>query len=195
MHPCTLSYYTLPCCRYVADGVVDFEPLRRRAEPKPPSGRPTGQPPDAAASATPSATSSSTLSDSPASPASPDHSHTAPHPPAHHHHHHLRDGHIHLSTPRHPPLHLHSSSNARPQESVSGSHAATHHQHQQHQHHAGGPSGPHSAPLPLLNGQRCRFVFLRGVQWSAPETNTVGRHGHVPQCTLWYGKPMCMPYT
>lgn len=187
-------------CRYVADGVVDFDALQRRAQPQPPGQR--------SAAAAAASTASGMGTDAQASSSSNGSSGTGsaqhapqqhgqkqhPHPQQPKHGVVVKDGriHLHLQQPAPPHLHLptplHNAAH-RPHTASSTSNSSGGSSDRSSSHgsgaHAsdGSASARHAPPAPadatssLESGTRCRFIFLRGVQWSAPETNTVRGQG------------------
>ncbi|PNW71802.1 hypothetical protein CHLRE_16g688700v5 [Chlamydomonas reinhardtii] len=183
-------------CWYVADGVVDFDALQRRAQPQPPGQR--------SAAAAAASTASGMGTDAQASSSSNGSSGTGsaqhapqqhgqkqhPHPQQPKHGVVVKDGriHLHLQQPAPPHLHLptplHNAAH-RPHTASSTSNSSGGSSDRSSSHgsgaHAsdGSASARHAPPAPadatssLESGTRCRFIFLRGVQWSAPETNTL----------------------
>ncbi|KAG2433103.1 hypothetical protein HYH02_012806 [Chlamydomonas schloesseri] len=174
-------------CWYVADGVVDFDALQRRAQPPPPGQRSSSSAASAAASVD---ADSNDRGGGGIGAASTSHhqptSHKQQHPHPHPHPHHavvVKDGRIHLHQPAQPHLHLPTPLHDAAHQGAQTARAAG--KHTSHISSSGGrgaggdaarqaaPPVPPAATSSLESGTSCRFIFLRGVQWSAPETNTL----------------------
>ncbi|KAG2435917.1 hypothetical protein HXX76_007112 [Chlamydomonas incerta] len=176
-------------CWYVADGVVDLDALQRRAQPPPPAAQRAAA--AAASGSGPTGAAAGTYMDGHGGSSSSSGAHSPHHGNGHHPHQQpkhgvvVKDGRIHLQQPAQPHLHLpaplHDAAHRPPATAATGAgssggaHGAKHGSSGRASGESAGNAPPvgANATSSLESGTRCRFIFLRGVQWSAPETNTL----------------------